>query len=249
MILKRILIVLGIGISTSLISAGLLLLGHSNQSNKIDIYEEENITEESEIISQDDKEAVVTNDKVDNVENKSENIIENVPTVAETEKQIVNNEISSNNEVDKKEEQIIVEEKEQNIVQESQPVIVEEKKEVITQVKEEIKESEKQEIKQEVKEEPKEDVYTFKRNDAEIQNMISIAKRIIKENKNNRCDGLVDKIDSINFVISKAGNLFYPLFDYRIENIVIDNFYPEFYVYAEDIYLNGEYLRTEYYFN
>ena len=79
--------------------------------------------------------------------------------------------------------------------------------------------------------------------------MINIAKRIIKENKNNRCAGLVNQVDSINFIVGKAGNLFYPLFDYRIENIVVDNFYPEFYVYAEDVYKNGVYLRTEYYFN
>ena len=112
--------------------------------------------------------------------------------------------------------------------------------------KNEFVEQTKLEPKQEIK---KEDIYTFKRNDAEIQKIINIAKSIIKENKDNRCDGLVNSVDSINFIVSKAGNVFYPLFDYRIENIVIDNYYPEFYVYAEDIYKDGEYLRTEYYFN
>ena len=78
--------------------------------------------------------------------------------------------------------------------------------------------------------------------------MISITKRLIMENKENRYSGLVDNVNNINFIIEKSGNVFYPLYEYRIANIVMDNYYPEFYVYAEDVYKNGEYLRTEYYF-
>ncbi len=97
-------------------------------------------------------------------------------------------------------------------------------------------------------EEYKKDEYTFVKNDREIQNMISITKRLIIENKENRYSGLVDNVNNINFVIEKSGNVFYPLYEYRIANIVMDNNYPEFYVYAEDVYKNGEYLITEYYF-
>lgn len=133
---------------------------------------------------------------------------------------------------------------EQKIEQPKEESVTQNKQEQVVQ-----KEETKEEVKQEIKEEPKEDVYAFKRNDTEIQKMINMAKNIIRTNKDNRCSGLVDKVDSINFITQKAGNLFYPLFEYRIENIVIDNFFPEFHVYAEDIYKNGEYLRTEYYFN
>lgn len=93
-----------------------------------------------------------------------------------------------------------------------------------------------------------EDIYTFARNDKEIQNMIDITKKLIKENKDGKYSELVDYVDSINFIVEKSGNLFYPLFEYRIANIIMDNNFPEFYVYAEDVYKNGEYLRTEYYF-
>ncbi len=106
---------------------------------------------------------------------------------------------------------------------------------------------EKEEIKVN-NEQPKEDVYTFVKNDVEIQNMIYITKKLILENKENRYSDLVDNVNNINFIIEKSGNLFYPLYEYRIANIVMDNYYPEFYVYAEDVYKNGEYLRTEYYF-
>ena len=245
MILKRILIILGIMCITSLSCAGLLMLGNkdNNSDNEVEIYEEENnIVDTQEVINTDN--IVVEENKQ---EEKDEDNISNVENV---DNQATNNEtISStaiNNEIKQHQNTVKQETKKQ---EENNLIAVAKIEEVQKDNKQEDIKEEIQQTENKVQEQPKEDVYTFKRNDAEIQNMINIAKRIIKENKDNRCDGLVEKVDSINFIIGKAGNLFYPLFDYKIENIVIDNFYPEFYVYAEDIYKNGEYLRTEYYFN
>lgn len=245
MLLKRILIILGVMCITSLSCAGLLILGNkdNNSDNEVEIYEEENnIVDVQEVINTDN--IVVEESK------QEEKVEENILNVENVDNQVKNNEIISNNVANNEIQQS------QNTVK--QEIVVENAKinNEVAKIEEVQKDNKQEDIKEEiqqtenkVQEQPKEDVYTFKRNDAEIQNMINIAKRIIKENKDNRCDGLVEKVDSINFIIGKAGNLFYPLFDYRIENIVIDNFYPEFYVYAEDIYKNGEYLRTEYYFN
>lgn len=220
MILKRAIIIIGIIIITTLIGAGLLLLGNIN-NNEVDIYDNDlgrNLEEYSKVIS-------ITDENIALAEDNS----------------ISNNQEEQN--VDNTENQVESSNSSLNTI----------KSATLNQVKTEnnTKNTTKQQIEnnRQAKQETKEDVYTFKRNDTEIQRMINIAKRIIRENKNNRCSGLVDKLNSINFIIGKAGNVFYPLFDYRIENIVIDNYYPEFYVYAEDIYKNGEYLRTEYYFN
>lgn len=244
MLLKRILIILGIMCITSLSCAGLLILGnkYNTSDNEVEIYEENNSVDVQEVINTDN--IVVEESK------QEEKVEENILSVENVDNNVTNNEtISStviNNEIQRsqntvKQEIVVENAKTNNEVAKIEEVQKDNKQE---DIKEEIQQTENK-----VQEQLKEDVYTFKRNDAEIQNMINIAKRIIKENKDNRCDGLVEKVDSINFIIGKAGNLFYPLFDYRIENIVIDNFYPEFYVYAEDIYKNGEYLRTEYYFN
>lgn len=220
MILKRTLIIIGIIIITTLIGAGLLLLGNRNNINNKEYDNGLGVNAEkySKVIPiADENIALAEDDSMSN--NQGEENINN------TEKQSE----SSNSSL--------------NTLQNG----------TVNQVKTEnnTKNTTKQQIEnnRQAKQETKEDVYTFKRNDTEIQRMINIAKRIIRENKNNRCSGLVDKVDSINFIVEKAGNVFYPLFDYRIENIVIDNYYPEFYVYAEDIYKNGEFLRTEYYFN
>lgn len=253
MLLKRILIILGIMCITSLSCAGLLLLGNRNNenevnnSNQIDVYNNENsIIDIQEVINTDNI-VVDENKQEEKVEEKVE---ENTSSVENVDNQTQNNEIISNNVINNEIKQAQNIQKEESIISNLK---VNNEVTKTEEIKEEVKNEEiKEEVKIEeniVQEKLKEDVYTFKRNDIEIQNMINIAKRIIKENKDNRCDGLVDKVDSINFIVGKAGNLFYPLFDYRIENIVIDNFYPEFYVYVEDIYKNGEYLRTEYYFN
>ncbi len=231
MILKRALIIIGIMILTSLIGASLLLLGiNNNRDKQVNIYDNAINTdsEESEnVISEMDENLTITNDSITSDKQEEKNT-----SVDNVDKQVANNNMPVNTISSNKVTQSV---KSDNIT---------------TNTNEQKNETQKtEENNQQTKQETKEDIYTFKRNDVEIQKMINIAKSIIRENKNGRCDGLVDKVDSINFIIGKAGNLFYPLFDYRIENIVIDNYYPEFYVYAEDIFLNGEYVRTEYYFN
>ena len=276
MILKRILIIILVATIISLVGAGLLLYG--NRENNVDIYNskkesniyksEENIVlEETTILAENKIEEVqkeeqlpkvdidvsknnneVQNNVVTTKENKATNVTTtqmdktiNVVTPQPSQTANVQNVV-----VNKSQEIVIQPNKkvEQKVEQPKEEIVIQNKQEQVVQ-----KEETKEEVKQEIKEEPKEDVYTFKRNDTEIQKMINMAKSIIRTNKDNRCSGLVDKVDSINFITQKAGNLFYPLFQYRIENIVIDNFFPEFYVYAEDIYKNGVYLRTEYYFN
>lgn len=226
MILKRALIIIGIIIITTLIGAGLLLLGNRNSINNkeydngLGVNAEEYskvipITDENIALAEDD--SISNNQEEQNVDNTENQVESDNSSLNTLQKGTVNQVKTENNSKSTTEHQVENEKTEGN--------------------------------NQQIKQETKEDVYTFKRNDTEIQRMISIAKRIIRENKNNRCSELVDKVDSINFIVGKAGNVFYPLFDYRIENIVIDNYYPEFYVYAEDIYKNGEFLRTEYYFN
>ena len=269
MILKRALIIILIVTIISLVGAGLLLYG--NRKNNVDIYnsqkesniyksEEENIVlKETAILTENKTEEVQKEEQVPKVDidiSKNNNEVQNNVVTTNSNLQVINlvkNEVVQNNTANV---QNITVNKPQEIVTHSnkkvEQKIEQPKVESVTQNKQEQvvqKEETKEEVKQEIKEELKEDVYTFKRNDTEIQKMINMAKSTIRENKDNRCSGLVDKTDSINFITQKAGNLFYPLFQYRIENIVIDNFFPEFYVYAEDIYKNGEYLRTEYYFN
>lgn len=239
MLLKKILIILGIMIVTSLLGASLLLFGNKkdNTNNEIKIYESVDKLKKLDIQNQDEIPiGDVINEEVQN-DNTQEsiNVVENVENQSLNQEvsKVVNKEVVTNNVINNTEKQI----QKENITKDN----------LSNNQEQETKE--KQEIENKVQEETKEDVYTFKRNDIEIEKMINIAKSIIKENKNNRCNGLVDKVDTINFITEKSGNLFYPLFDYRIENIVVDNYYPEFYVYAEDVYKNGEYLRTEYYFN
>lgn len=226
MILKRTLIIIGIIIITTLIGAGLLLLGNRNSINNKE-YDNGlggNAEEYSKVISITDENIALAED--DSISNN-----QGGENINNTEKQSE----SSNSSL--------------NTLQNGTATQVKTENNTKNTTKQQIENKKTEENNRQAKQETKEDVYTFKRNDTEIQRMINIAKRIIRENKNNRCSGLVDKVNSINFIIGKAGNVFYPLFDYRIENIVIDNYYPEFYVYAEDIYKNGEFLRTEYYFN
>lgn len=271
MIFKRFLVVLGIILGGSLISGSLLLVGNTLQSdsNEVKIYSEneiikndikEEILEESKVIAesivadkQEDNSSIV--ESVEKAVEENDSILDKVENieVIPTNSIPVNNEVNSVLEVELEPPKVTIQEinTQTEVITETKQV-EEKQEEVVTPVITEVKEENTQEVntnRDEVIERNKNDVYTFERNDSEIQNMINIAKRIIKENKNGRCDGLVNQVDSINFNIGKAGDVFYPLFDYRIENIVVDNFFPVFNVYAEDIYRNGEYLRTEYYFN
>ena len=273
MILKRILIIILVATIISLVGAGLLLYG--NRENNVDIYNsqkesniyksEENIVlEETTILAENKIEEVQKEEKVQKIDidvSKNNNEVQN--NVVTTKENKVTNVTTTQmdkpiNVVTPQPSQtanVVVNKSQEIVTQPNKAVeqkVEQPKVESVTQNKQEQvvpKEETKEEVKQEIKEEPKEDVYTFKRNDTEIQKMINMAKSIIRTNKDNRCSGLVDKVDSINFITQKSGNLFYPLFDSRIENLIIDTFYPEFYVYAEDIYKNGEYLRTEYYFD
>lgn len=243
MILKRTILVIAIILIVTGISAGLLILGISKGKNdNVDIYSDsvnENIelNNKDSIYNNDSKENSAESEKIENKvieqaksdesSNKNSNVIQKQTTNisnnvnSNNSTPITNNNINTNTNNNNKSNSSNTTDKNKS-------------------------ESSKNSTGNIVT--PKEDIYTFKRNDLEIQNMINIAKRLIKENKDNRYSGLVDCVDNIDFVIEKSGDVFYPLFDYRIENIVIDNYYPEFYVYAEDIYKNGEYLRTEYYF-
>ena len=234
MILKRTIIVITIVIMTTVISAGLLILGNSKRkNNNVDIYSdsvneienvelsnEESIYNNSKEISTESEDKMIEQPKSDESSNNS-NIIKEQSNNTSNNVKINNNPIIANDNIN-----INTNNNETNNTNKSKDV--EKATENVV--------------------EKKEDVYTFAINNSEIQNMISIAKRLIRENKDNRYAGLVDCVDNINFVIEKSGNVFYPLYEYRIANIVMDNYYPEFYVYAEDIYQNGEYLRTEYYF-
>lgn len=229
MILRKILITLAVIVATSIVGTGLLIIGNlgSKLSSKLDIY---------------------TKPEID-VENKdfiTESIEEEVIAVIESNESVVNNNVL-------KEEQIKIDtnynkNRDDNIISNTKGK-VESSKNYNNYNESNIKEKVTENlVKQESNIESKEDVYTFVRNDVEIQNMITITKKLIIENKENRYSGLVDNVNNINFIIEKSGNIFYPLYEYRIANIVMDNYYPEFYVYAEDVYKNGEYLRTEYYF-
>lgn len=225
MILKRILIILGIMIVTSLICSGLLLLGNKENENEIKIYEESNIEDEESIkLSNDVDEKIINNDVISTNEKENKE---------DKEKKV--------NSVDK-----IVEKSNTSVNNSNKTVSVSKVNNSENTKQNNKTEDNSQQVNEQAK---KEDIYTFKRNDTEIQKIINMAKTIIRENKDNRCSELIDKLDSINFIVAKSGNLFYPLIKYRIENIVFDNYYPEFYVYAEDIFKNGEYVRTEYYFN
>ncbi len=244
MILKRALIILGIIIITCIVGAGLILLGNMNKENNrdTDIYEENGIDSASiEVDNKTDNDNLdenTSNHKEIDSEDNSVTVDNNLEQTENEEPIITNNEqnnnvnVPNNSTTNSVENNVPSDNNEQgtnennsnndnNTVVENTPP---------------------------AQETPKEDVYTSKRNDSEINNMISIAKRLIRENKDNRYSGLVDNVDNINFVIEKSGDVFYPLYESRIANIVMDNYYPEFYVYAEDIYKNGEYVRTEYYF-
>ena len=254
MILKRILIIIAVVIAIGTVGASLLFLGNKdvdNDNKVVDIYEntEKQIQEENkELIMQENNKKEETKLVEDKIETEK---VENVEKV-ETESIVKTNEVEQSKVT---QTVVSVEQPKQN----NQPTLNTETKieNKVIETKVESPKNEVQEnitndisIKNEVKEEvkPQEDVYTFVKNDKEIQNMIAITKRLIRENKDGRYSELVDYVDNINFVIQKSGNLFYPFFEYRIANIIMDNSFPEFYVYAEDIYKNGEYLRTEYYF-
>ncbi len=228
MILRRIFITLAIIVTTSVVGSGLLILGNLSDKNisEVEIYAKENIGIDIEdIANSNTAEEVIA--KVENIEplindTKSEETNINIKN-GTNYKENINNVSTSKQTVKTNISNNITETSTQNAV-------VEKEEKQVSNIQ------------------PKEDVYTFVRNDIEIQNMISITKRLIMENKENRYSGLVDNVNNINFIIEKSGNVFYPLYEYRIANIVMDNYYPEFYVYAEDVYKNGEYLRTEYYF-
>lgn len=237
MILKKILITIVVLISTSILGSILIFLGNKNikkENETVGIYEDVR-NGEKEIITENDNKSCEENI----TDNDSENVIEEKYSV---KKEDINQSVTKNELVNQN----------QSISQ------VETKKDYsdnVLDVKIDKKENKLQEenitnndalVKENVKSD--EDIYTFARNDKEIQNMIDITKKLIKENKDGKYSELVDYVDSINFVVEKSGNLFYPLFEYRIANIIMDNNFPEFYVYAEDVYKNGEYLRTEYYF-
>lgn len=227
MILRKILITLAVIVTTVIISSGLLIVGNlrDKSSSEIEIYTEPtNDIASEKFITENVVEGVLVNNENDKlvVENNVSEVeqIKAYANYNENLTRITNNKevVSNSNEYNKSDE-------------------INGKEKVTGNI-----------VKQENTVKPKEDVYTFVRNDKEIQNMISITKRLIIENKENRYSSLVDNVNNINFIIKKSGNIFYPLYEYRIANIVMDNYYPEFYVYAEDVYKNGEYLRTEYYF-
>lgn len=237
MLLKKILITIVVLISTSILGSILIFLGNKNikeENETVGIYEDVR-NDEKEILTDNDNKSCEEN--ITN--NDSENVVEEKYSV---KKEDINQSVIKNEWVNQN----------QAISQ------VETKKDYsdnVLDVKIGKKENKLQEenianndalLKENVK--PEEDIYTFARNDKEIQNMIDITKKLIKENKDGKYSELVDYVDSINFIVEKSGNLFYPLFEYRIANIIMDNNFPEFYVYAEDVYKNGEYLRTEYYF-
>ena len=237
MLLKKILITIVVLISTSILGSILIFLGNKNikeENETVGIYEDVR-NDEKEILTDNDNKSCEEN--ITN--NDSENVVEEKYSV---KKEDINQSVIKNEWVNQN----------QAISQ------VETKKDYsdnVLDVKIDKKENKLQEenitnndalVKENVKSE--EDIYTFARNDKEIQNMIDITKKLIKENKDGKYSELVDYVDSINFIVEKSGNLFYPLFEYRIANIIMDNNFPEFYVYAEDVYKNGEYLRTEYYF-
>ncbi len=238
MILRRTIIVITIVIITTFISAGLLIFGNSKGKNdNVDIYSdsvneienielsnEESIYNNSKENSTESENKIIEQPKSDESSNNSNIIKEKSNNTSNNVKInnnpiIANNNIKTNTNTNTNNDNTNNSNKSKNVEKTTENVV-----------------------------EQKEDVYTFAINNSEIQNMISIAKRLIRENKDNRYAGLVDCVDNINFVIEKSGNVFYPLYEYRIANIVMDNYYPEFYVYAENIYKNGEYLRTEYYF-
>lgn len=227
MILRKILITLAIIVTTVIISSELLIIGNlrDKSSSEIEIYTEPI----NDIVS----EKFIT-----------ENIVEGVLVDNENDKLVVENNVS---EVEQVKADANYNENLTSITNDKEVVANSNEYNKSNEIngKEKVTENI---VKQENNVKPKEDVYTFVRNDKEIQNMISITKRLIIENKENRYSGLVDNVNNINFIIEKSGNIFYPLYEYRIANIVMDNYYPEFYVYAEDVYKNGEYLRTEYYF-
>lgn len=227
MILRKILITLAVIVTTIIISSGLLIIGNlrDKSSSEIEIYTEPiNDTTSEKFITENVVEGVLVNNENDKP------VVENDVFEVEQIKADANyNENLTRNTNDK---EVVANSNEYNKSNE-----INGKEKVTENI-----------VKQENNVKPKEDVYTFVRNDKEIQNMISITKRLIIENKENRYSGLVDNVNNINFIIEKSGNIFYPLYEYRIANIVMDNYYPEFYVYAEDVYKNGEYLRTEYYF-
>ena len=234
MILKRTIIAITIVIMTTVISAGLLILGNSKRkNNNVDIYSDS--VNEIENVELSNEESIYNNSK--------ENLTENENKIIEQPK----SDESSNKNSDITKEQL---NNTSNNVNINNSPIANDNININTNNNETNNTNKSKDVEKATENvvEKKEDVYTFAINNSEIQNMISIAKRLIRENKNNRYAGLVDCVDNINFVIEKSGNVFYPLYEYRIANIVMDNYYPEFYVYAEDIYKNGEYLRTEYYF-
>lgn len=226
MLLRKILITLAVIVTTVIISSGLLIIGNlrDKSSSEIEIYTEPtNDIASEKFITENVVEGVIVNNENDKpvVENNVSEIeqIKLDANYNENSTSITNDkEVANSNEYNKSNEINGKEKVAENIVKQENNVNL------------------------------KEDVYTFVRNDKEIQNMISITKRLIIENKENRYLGLVDSVNNINFIIEKSGNIFYPLYEYRIANIVMDNYYPEFYVYAEDVYKNGDYLRTEYYF-
>lgn len=233
MILRRTIIVITIVIMTTVISAGLLILGNSKRkNNNVDIYSdsvneienvelsnEESIYNNSKKNSTESEDKIIEQPKSNEFSNKNSNITKEQPNNTSNNVKINNSPIIANDNTNTNNNETNNTNKSKDIEKATENVV-----------------------------EKKEDVYTFSINNSEIQNMISIAIRLIRENKDNRYEGLVDCVDNINFVIEKSGNVFYPLYEYRIANIVMDNYYPEFYVYAENIYKNGEYLRTEYYF-
>lgn len=225
MILRKIFIILTVVVATSLIGSGLLILGNLKYKSisKIEIYAEPKIDIENEkfVVDNTDESVLAV------IENNESVVYDKMQNIEQVKSDINYNENKNNN--------IIGEELQKNNYTQYNESNKEEK--IIENI-----------VKQESNIQPKEDIYTFIRNDNEIQNMITITKRLIMENKDNRYSGLVDNVNNINFIIEKSGNIFYPLYEYRIANIVMDNYYPEFYVYAEDVYKNGEYLRTEYYF-
>ena len=164
MLLKKILIVIGVMCTTNIIGTVLILHGYNKEYNdQVKIYDEEKIVdvEQENIVSGFEENLLLSEIQVE------EKLQESTLTVDNVEKQSTNNTVFLNN---------VENEKNQNY-----------KKEVSVQnnkkdEKNEFVEQTKLEPKQEIK---KEDIYTFKRNDAEIHKMISIAKSIIKENKDN----------------------------------------------------------------
>lgn len=227
MILRKILITLAVIVTTVIISSGLLIVGNlrDKSSSEIEIYTEPiNDIASEKFITENAVEGVLVNNENDKP------VVEN--NVSEVEQIKVDANYNENLTSITNDKEVVANSNEYNKSDE-----INGKEKVTENI-----------VKQENTVKPKEDVYTFVRNDKEIQNMLSITKRLIIENKENRYSGLVDNVNNINFIIEKSGNIFYPLYEYRIANIVMDNYYPEFYVYAEDVYKNGEYLRTEYYF-